>query len=120
MKGNNSFETVPSEVATGSLTAKDVLKMVFACAESLTDKESLQQIRNFVGLGCATHVKSFGADTKLISTRAGEFLQKFSSDVQSLNETEREEVELAILSKLKQPGKVRRRGTTERRKRTGN
>jgi hypothetical protein len=51
-----------------------------------------------------------GAATTLISTAGGEFLKRLWSDLQSLNETDREDVELAILSKLKQSAKVRRGG----------
>jgi hypothetical protein len=110
MKKNDNLETAPSQVATGALTAKDILKKVFACADSSTGDEILQHIRNVLGSGSATHVNSVGAATKLISPGAGEFLQKFRSDLQSLNETDREDVELAILSKLRQSAKVRRGG----------
>jgi hypothetical protein len=107
MRKNERRATPSSKVPTGSLTAKGILRKAFACADSLTDDKVLQQISDVLGSGAATHVNSLGAAATLMSTVGGEFLKRLWSDLQSLSVTDREDVELAILSKLKQSAKVR-------------
>jgi hypothetical protein len=110
MQENDSLKTAPTQVATDSLSAKDILKMVFVCSDSLTDDEILQQIRTVLVSSVATHINSIAAASKLISSAAGAFVQRFCSDFESLDERDREDASLVILSRLKEYAAVQRRG----------
>jgi len=106
MKNNDSLETASSHVSSGSLRAKDILKKAFACTDSLTNDEVLRQIGNVFAAG-VTRLGSCTGSAWLISSKAGEFLEAFWSDLQSLNEGDREAVIVRIQVRLEQSEKVR-------------
>lgn len=105
MKNNERTESAPNKVATGCLTARDVLRNAFACTNSVTDDELLVEISSVLN---ATH--SLNLNAKVVSNAAGELLQKFWSDFQLLNEMDQEDVAVTLLARFEQSGTVRRAG----------
>src|SRR5256885_11531509 len=109
IKRNDILEIATPQVTMGSFTAKDILKQVFACTQSLSDDDILRQVGTLLASG-GTGFASFTASAWLISSTASDFLKLFWSDLQSLNEGDREAVQVSILLGLKQSAKVGRGG----------
>jgi hypothetical protein len=89
------------QVLPRSLTAKDILKKVLGCAGSLTDDEILERVRAQRASDSGKHFNSLPTNARLISSVAGQFVDRLWLDFQVLDESVKREVAITLRSRLK-------------------
>ena len=88
------------KVLPGSLTARDVLKKVFDCAESVRGDEILEGVRDGLSSGSKLQFNSATADACLTTLTAKQWVQSSCSSFQLLDETDQQLAALEIMPKL--------------------
>jgi hypothetical protein len=88
------------KVLPGSLTARNILKKVFDCAESVRDDEILERVRDGLSSGSRLRVNSATADACLTTPTAKQWVASSWSSFQLLDETDQQLAALEIMAKF--------------------
>jgi hypothetical protein len=88
------------KVLRGSLTARDILKKVFDCAESVRDDEILERVRDGLSSGSRLRINSATVDACLTTPTAKQWVESSLFSFQLLDETDQQLAALEIMPKL--------------------
>jgi hypothetical protein len=84
----------------GSLTARDILKKVFDCAESARDDEILERVGDGLSSGSRLRFNSFTGSAFLTTLTAKQWVESSWSSFILLNQTDQQLAALAMVAKL--------------------